>query len=259
MRFEVLGHTVGAPLGGACSGYLVHASGGTILLDCGPGTLERVWRRGLADRLAAIVLSHAHADHLLDLVPWSTSVTAGELAHRRGGEASAPTPLYLPREHGPQTLAALVDALGLRDDRFSSAFALREYDEGDRLTVAGSEIGFARTAHPVPCFAPRIEQDGRTIVYGADGAYSDALVEHARDADLLVLEATYLDPDPGQQRYGHLTGQEAGEIAAAAGARRLLLTHLLPRPDENLENLARARAAFGGTVDLAREDLTIVV
>jgi ribonuclease BN (tRNA processing enzyme) len=257
MRFEVLGHTVGAPLGGACAGYLVHGDGGTILLDCGPGTLERVWRRGLAGRLSAIVLSHAHADHVLDLVPWSTSVTSGELEHRAGGPLP-PTPLYVPRDHGPQVLDALVVALGLREDRFSGAFDLREYDDRDRLSIAGMELTFARTAHPVPCFAPRIDDGRATIVYGADGARSPALVAHAHDADLLVVEATYLDPDPGQQRYGHMTGEEAGQVASQAGAKRLLLTHLLPRPDENLENLRRARAAFSGTVDLAREGLVVV-
>jgi ribonuclease BN (tRNA processing enzyme) len=68
LRFEVLGFAGAAPLEGACSSYVVSGGDRSVLLDCGPGTLERLWRRGLMQRLDAVVISHMHVDHVLDLL-----------------------------------------------------------------------------------------------------------------------------------------------------------------------------------------------
>jgi ribonuclease BN (tRNA processing enzyme) len=87
----------------------------------------------------------------------------------------------------------------------------------------------------------------------ADGAYSEELVAHAAGADLLVLEATYVDEGPGLERSGHLTGEQAGLLAQRARARRLVLTHIGPWPEHNDENLRRARDSFAGAVELASE------
>jgi ribonuclease BN (tRNA processing enzyme) len=82
MRFDVLGFAGAAPLEGACSSYVVSTKDTTLLLDCGPGTLERLWQRELLGRIDAIVLSHMHADHVLDLVPFSGEVAAAAVARR---------------------------------------------------------------------------------------------------------------------------------------------------------------------------------
>ena len=68
MQVEVLGFRVGAPLGAPCSSYAVSGESALLLLDCGPGALERLWERRLAERLEAIVISHMHMDHMLDLL-----------------------------------------------------------------------------------------------------------------------------------------------------------------------------------------------
>jgi ribonuclease BN (tRNA processing enzyme) len=72
-------------------------------------------------------------------------------------------------------------------------------------------------------------------------------------AELLLLEATYVEPGPDVSRHGHTTGEQAAVIAQRAGARRLLLTHLGPWEDRNMQNLHRASARFGGAVELVRE------
>ena len=65
----------------------------------------------------------------------------------------------------------------------------------------------------------------------------------------MLLEATLVEPDPTVA--GHMTGEQAARVAAQAGARRLLLTHLPPSTADNEENLRRARGVFDGEVELA--------
>jgi ribonuclease BN (tRNA processing enzyme) len=105
--------------------------------------------------------------------------------------------------------------------------------------------------HALPALAPRLTDGSSTLVYSADSAYFDGLVEHCRGADLLLLEATFLEASEELQRQGHMTGEQAADVAAQAGAKRLVLTHTMPFREENEENLRRARARFGGDVQLA--------
>jgi ribonuclease BN (tRNA processing enzyme) len=248
VRVEVLGFRVGAPLGAACSSYAVSGPSALMLLDCGPGAVERLWERGLAERIDAIVISHMHMDHMLDLLPFSGEVTQMALRERR---PERPLPaLYLPRGHGPEVLATLSTAVGSDFARFRESFDLREYDERDTIEVRGLTVTFAPTAHAQPCYSPRVSDGRGSLVYGADSAYSEELIPHAAEVDLLLLEATYLDAGPELARDGHMNGEQAGELAHRAGARRLLLTHIGPWPERNAENLRRARGRFAGEVEL---------
>jgi ribonuclease BN (tRNA processing enzyme) len=248
VQVEVLGFRVGAPLGAPCSSYAVSGESALLLLDCGPGALERLWERRLAERLDAIVISHMHMDHMLDLLPFSGEVT--QMALRERSPDRRPPALHVPRGHGPEVLATLSKAVGSDFGRFRESFDLREYDESDVIEVEGLRLTFAPTAHPQPCFAARVTDGRSTFVYGADGAYSEALISHAAGADLLLLEATYVNAGPELARDGHMNGEQAGEVAQRAGARRLLLTHIGPWAERNAENLRRARERFPGEVEL---------
>lgn len=104
----MVGFCVGSPLGAACSSYVVRTAEAEVLLDCGPGALERLWRRGTLARLDAVIVSHMHQDHMLDLVPLSNQITRapGAIAARtvytstcRGQTASR----YLPNWPAPST------------------------------------------------------------------------------------------------------------------------------------------------------------
>jgi ribonuclease BN (tRNA processing enzyme) len=244
--FEVLGAAGAAPLGGACSSGLVRGGGATVLLDCGPGVLERLWARDLLGDLDAIVLTHAHADHVLDLVPLAGEVVQAQLHGRR-------IALHLPRGVG-RVLDALDAALAREPravTRFARAFDVTEHDAGDVVAVGGLELRFAPTAHPQPCFALRATDGASVLVHGADGAPSAQLDALAAGADLLVLEATLADDAATAAAHGHMTAVQAGETAARAGAGALLLTHLLPGAGD--EHLALAARAYDGPVALARE------
>ncbi len=222
-----------------------------MLLDFGPGALERVWERGQLGAIDAIVISHMHVDHVLDLLPLSGEVARAAVRRARG--EYRPPLVYVPRGRGLEVLDRLAGAIGSNPNRFHEAFEIREYDDAEAVEIGALRMTFARTAHPELCYAARISDDSSTLVYGADSAYDERLVRFAAGADVLLLEATYLEPGPELERNGHMTGEQAGAVAREAGARGLVITHVGPRAGENEQNLQRARAQFGGEVELAYE------
>jgi ribonuclease BN (tRNA processing enzyme) len=245
LRVQVVGSSGAAPLEGACSAYAVSSGERVVLLDCGPGALERLWQLGLLTRLEAIVISHMHADHILDLLLLAGEVVRASLPRR--------PQLYVPGGHGPAVLRGLDRAFARSDDqpdRFEATFDVLEYGAQDTLTLGEVTLTFAPTAHAQPCFAARASDGRAALVYGADGGPSPQLEELARDCDLLILEATYTKDEEEAAANGHMTAPMAGELAARAGAQRLLLTHLLPGDHEEIRRLASER--FSGPVALAR-------
>ena len=256
MKVTVLGKSPSwQDAGGACSGYLVQQEGTTVLLDCGNGVFGKLRRYVDYTDVDAVVVSHLHADHFLDLVPYSYALT---YAPRQ-----QPVPVHTwrgtdhparPALHAPPGAAAVfrrvVGAWG-NDELIANAFALCEYDPAAPLEIGPLALRFCRVPHFVPTFAIEVAVAGRRFTYGADCSPTEALVDFARDTDLLVIEATLPRPERTGVR-GHLTPGEAGEHGRAAGAQRLVLTHI---SDELGERWARdeAERSFGATVEVARE------
>jgi ribonuclease BN (tRNA processing enzyme) len=142
------------------------------------------------------------------------------------------------------------------DDLIENAFELREYDPSQEIEIGPIRITFQPVPHFTETFAMSIAStngSGR-IVYGADCSPTEALAEFARDADLMLVEATLPRPERTGMR-GHLTPEEAGGHAKGAAAKRLLLVHI---SDELDADWARKEAAeaFGGPVEVAREGAT---
>lgn len=267
MRIEVLGHWVGAPMGGgAASSYLVSGDGTNVLLDCGAGTLPMLHSRGLAQRLDAILISHMHRDHMLDLL---ALVDMAAICALYPGVAGWKKPRLLVPPGGIGMLVTLndiwyggredpdddngPDAPGLSLKRLHGAFDVEEYRVEDRLELGDLTATFKRTYHnPGHCFSTRLTDGQATVVYSGDSGYTPELAAHAAGADLFLCEATFSESHPyWTETHGHLTGELAGRLAAEARVGRLVLTHLGPDAGVNAANLARARARFGGTVDLA--------
>jgi ribonuclease BN (tRNA processing enzyme) len=94
----------------------------------------------------------------------------------------------------------------------------------------------------------RIEADGVTLAYTGDTGPCPEAIELARGADLFLAEATY--QNSSNLTYFHLSAQQAAEHGAAAGAGRLVLTHLVPGTDPSI-SVEEAAAAFDGPVDAA--------
>jgi ribonuclease BN (tRNA processing enzyme) len=261
MDLTVLGASPAAPQpGGACSGYLLRAGHTRLLIDCGTGVLANLLLHGGFEDLSAIVISHMHADHTLDLIPFRYLIKYG--GRDRPGYEPPRIPLYLP----PGGRAVLEDvvrpilALGGNYEAperfFRDVFAVVEYDPGRRLDVGDVALRFAAVEHYIPTWALIAEGD-RRLAYSADSGPTPALEAVAAGADLFLCEAT-LPPSAASPGWrGHITAAEAAAVAQAAGARRLLLTHLWRSDPE--QALAEARAVFAGPVDLAQEHRTYVI
>ena len=243
MKLSILGCAGSFPApDSACSAYLVEAAGFRLLIDFGTGSLSALQRHpaGLHG-IDAILLSHLHCDHVLDACSYV-------VVRRYDPAGRHPRlPLYGPAG-AAERLAQVYGAdpeLGVED-----VYDFRTLQPGT-FEVGPLTVTVDRVNHPVETFGVRVAHEGRSLAYSGDTGVSEALVELARGADLLLCEASYLDAQPHPSDL-HLTGREAGEHAAKAGVGRLVLTHLVPAWGDPATTLREACATFPGPVELAR-------
>ena len=246
MKLTVLGCSGSVPgPDSPASGYLIQDDGYTLLLDLGHGAFGALQRYVDPATVDAIVISHLHADHCIDL-------TAYIVALRYGCD-----PKY--KLSGPEGRIPLVGPAGTRDrleaayDPLGRKLALQElfgFSKPADMQLGPFSVSFAPVNHPTPTTAVRIAQDDRTLVYSADTGESPALVELARGADVLLCEASFGPDDPYVPDL-HLTGRQAGEHAERAGVGKLIVTHVPPWTSATVQ-AEEAASAFGGPVELAR-------
>jgi ribonuclease BN (tRNA processing enzyme) len=260
LRITVLGKSPSwQDAGGACSGYLIQAGETTVLLDCGNGVFGKLRERIDYVDLDAVVLSHLHADHWLDLIPYSYALIYAPKqqpvpVHTWPGTDSPARPRLIAPPGAAETFKQVTSAWG-NDDLIESAFSLEEYRAGESVEVGDLEASFHPVPHFIDTYAVNLSADGaEKLTYSADTRPGDELVEIARDADLLLVEATLPRPERTGVR-GHLTPEEAGAHARRAGAKRVVITHI---SDELGDEWAREQAerAFGAPVEVAREGAT---
>jgi ribonuclease BN (tRNA processing enzyme) len=242
----------------------VEEEGVSLLLDCGNGAFSKLRRfRDYVD-VAAVVISHLHADHILDLVPYASALTYAPRQQpvpvdRWPGTDDPARPLLYVPEGGRDALRRVCGGGGMPEEHIERAFELREYSPSDVLEVGMMRVRFHRVPHYLPTCAVDVASTngGGRFTYGADSAPNEELVRFADGTDLLMIEATLPRPEREGPR-GHLTPSEAGEHGSRAGARRLVLTHISDELDEDWAR-AEAERAFGGPVDVAREGAVFTV
>lgn len=242
--------------GGACSGYLIEEGDARLLLDCGNGVFGKLREHADYVEIDAVVISHLHADHFLDLVPFSYALTYAPKqqpvpVHTWPGTDDPARPRLIVPPGARRTFRRVVGAWG-NDDLVERAFAIEHYAGGDTVTVDDLTVGFHPVPHFVDTFAVTVTGPaGAKFAYSADTRPGDEIVDAARDADLLLIEATLPRPERTGVR-GHLTPEEAGDHAKRAGAKRVVLTHI---SDELGDEWARGEAGrgFGGPVEVARD------
>lgn len=237
MKLTVLGCSGSVPgPDSPASGYVVEHEGFRVVMDLGPGAAGALLDGAAvgAPRVDAVLISHLHADHCLDLVSLATALRYGR------HPASAPTPVYGPLG----TRDRIVSAYGY-DAGLTELFDFR--DDEVPTELGPFAVRSATMNHPVPTHAFRLSVADRALTYSADtGACAD-LVELAAGSDALLCEATYAPGDPVIPDL-HLSGREAGEHAARAGVGRLLITHVPPWSSRDVA-VAEAAAVFDGPAE----------
>ncbi|MFL5798953.1 MAG: MBL fold metallo-hydrolase [Actinomycetota bacterium] len=250
MRVTVLGSSGAYPAaGGAASGYLLEHEGFRLALDFGTGAMGNLQRHIEHTELDAIVLSHEHMDHCLDLYPLF-------IARFFAAEDLAALPLWTP----PGTLgriAALEDEEGREQMR--GVFDVHEVEAGRGFEVGPFGFETRLLPHWVPNSGMRITANGEVLCYTGDTGPSEEVEVIARDADLLIIEASWQDLDlqSGKQPF-HLTARQGAVHATRAGARRTMLSHFWPGSDRNV-SLEQATEAYDGELLLAQEGLAVEV
>jgi ribonuclease BN (tRNA processing enzyme) len=235
---------------------LIEEGGRTTLLDLGTGSFSNLREYVSYASVDAIVISHMHADHFIDIIPMRYALKYGT---PRGAGRMA---LWLP-PGGETMLRRLVSAFAPEGegDFLAEVFDVRTYDPTTTLRLGDAQLRFAPTRHYVPTFAIRYEAGGTALTYSADTAPDENVVRLARDSDLFLCEASLLrnEVEPGVR--GHSSPIEAAQMAHDAAVGTLMLTHYsdAQTPEDILD---AARMVYSGPISCAddhtRYDLSAI-
>jgi ribonuclease Z len=280
------------------SGLALQREGETILFDCGEGSQRQMMRYGVGFSFTEIFFTHYHADHMLGVTGLLRTMGLQErsvpvtLYGPRGAQRMLGAAIALGIERnkfpieivevrpGDRLVRADYDIVVFETEHRADTvgYALVEHVRLGRFHPERAlELGIPegpmwgrlhKGQAVVLDDGRRIEPEdlvgeprrGRTVVYSGDTRPTLSLIQAARDADLLVHEATFGGDELERAREtGHSTAAEAAQVALDAGVRRLVLTHISPRYGRDApELLAEARAIFPETT-IARDGMTIEV
>ncbi len=273
----ILGSGAALPTGRRrCSAQVVNINGFKMLLDCAEGTQDRIRQHHLKlQSLGTILISHLHGDHFFGL--------PGLLSTMHLCGRTEPVTVVAPKG-ARQVIETTFDLTGnhigypINFVEMDFAEGLHRVFESPRCTVDAFPIlhsvptyGFRITEVPrsgerrVESGERRVENGERTLrsprvyTYCCDTEYNESLVPYMQGADLLCLECTFADDlaDLAHQRQ-HLTAGQAGQLAAQAQPKQLLLTHISARYHEPDLLLQQATAHFPNTT-VAADGLVVEV
>ena len=233
---------------GATTGFLLRADGAAIWIDAGTGTFGNLQRYVSFFEIDALVLSHLHLDHIMDVYPLYYAL-------RYSPDTKGPIglPVYAP----PGAEAFLGRILSDEGCDFDGYLKFTDLQAGDKIELGPFRFGFVKSRHPIETMAMRIETETGSLAYTSDSAPSDDLVELARGVDLLVAEASLQQPVEKLAEV-HMTAEEAGQLAAKADVGRLVLTHLTPGLDPKI-SIKQAARHYPGEILLAADNVRFEV
>lgn len=248
MKVTVLGcsGTYSAP-GCACSGYLVESHGMKVLLDAGPGVLGVLQQHTAIEELDAVLISHSHPDHWVE-VP----VLRNALRYVLGVEG---LPLYATAE----TLDLVSE---ISHEAVAPTLEPSVIKDGTELDLGPLTVRCSRTDHPPETLAFCVDDGSSRVAYSADTGPDWSFSEFGAPVDIGICEATFRDGAPNAIEAArspvgiHMTALQAGEMAAEAGTRSLVLTHLLPGADP-AGSAAEAASAYGAEPMVARSGMVL--
>jgi ribonuclease BN (tRNA processing enzyme) len=244
MRLTVIGGCGAWPEAGqACSGFLIEHDGFRLMVDLGYATMPRLLQLVPPGELDAVYVSHGHPDHCADLNPLLRAWVLRE-------EPFPPLPVYAPT--GALDAVLVLD----RPRMLAAAYTLHEFTPGASLDIGPFSAETRLLPHFLPNAGLRLAGDGKVLAYTGDSGPAAEIAELARDADLLVAEASYVDEVPEDSRRHLSSARHCGQQAAQASAGHLMLTHLLPGTDHQAARVA-AGAGYDGQISVAAAGLAV--
>jgi ribonuclease BN (tRNA processing enzyme) len=219
---------------------------GGILVDCGGDVYSSMLRSHLGpDSISDLFVSHAHIDHIGSLPSLLESF-------RLGGRRSPLAIWALPEVMAVARGLVQVFDFEITLDQWSYEVSFHEVRHGDSIILAGVPASTFSMDHAVPTLGLRLELPGGVMAYTSDTQPNPHITDQlARGASTLITECTFLHARQDLARSSkHLTAHEAGELAAACGAKRLVLVHLGPPPEEIR---AEAERVFHGEVVIPQD------
>ena len=230
--------------GNPCTGYLVRSDSTAVLLDCGPGTLGPLQEAiDLAD-VSAIVTTHCHPDHWLEL-PVIRNVFIWFVPRSN-------VPVY-----GTAETRAMDRAITVLRSGKSDPLAWTVIDATSEVTVGDQRWSFATTDHPVETLAVRVDSGDRSFAFSSDSGPGWDFRSLGEGIHVAMCDASH-GCEHEDEGIPHMSARQAARAAVAAGAERLVLTHLAPGCDPGAQ-LAEAGEVFAGEVDVARPGLVLTV
>ncbi len=228
-------------------GYYLEAEDHQILVDCGSGTLLQLEKAGKSYKYVdAVFITHRHPDHFADLMPLIQALIATpEFRREKDLFIIAPGGFIVYYEK------AIASILGKPKD-----FTVTLIEIEDKLDFGPFHIFTEKTVHSSDSIAYRFEYGGKSIVFTGDADYDQGVIALAQNADLLIADCSFPD---SQKAKGHLTSKECGFVAAKAGVKKLLLSHLYPSEISDDERLRECKAVFEGEVVLAEDLMEIEI
>ncbi|MFC1986579.1 MBL fold metallo-hydrolase [Chloroflexota bacterium] len=255
MKVTILGTGAACPgAGEACSGFLVEEENTNLLIDCGTGVLSNLQKSLDLSNITDIVITHMHADHFFDLIPYCYALYYG---------LKSPTTfkprLYLPPD-GSKVLYQVISSLAESNSFVSDSIEVSEYKPEKLLQVGNLSVQFVPVYHYIPTCGLTItnNSDTKEIVYSADSGLCEGLSRLVEGAGLFICNIGACLDNYRTYNWGHLTPEQAGVLAKEGGVRQLLLSHLWAACDRTLM-INRASQTFGRLAELAESCRTYEV
>jgi ribonuclease BN (tRNA processing enzyme) len=231
----------------------VRSRDAAVLFDLGSGAFSNLREAIDYPQLDAVVISHMHADHFLDLIPLRYALKYGPLL--RGSKLA----LFLP-PGGSEMLNKLCSAFDSEGapDFLGEVYDIREYDPKKPLEINDLRLTFAKAMHYIDSYAVRAETGNSNMTYSSDTTPCESVINLARKSELFLCECTLGLGEPDAPPRGHSTAAEAGTMAEQAGTGRLMLTHYgSDYAAGELETEASSR--FSGPCAVADDGMELII